>query len=272
MTYLRPSNRIDPSKKRARRLVIVLVLFAIVTSFVFPSAIGRALYIVFSPVWKVEIGTASWFLSKAKLVQSKADLIEENELMKKDFALYQVTSLELSQVQEENLVLKEMLGRPKKGNSILAAVLRRPPLSPYDTLIIDVGADSGIRVGDTVVGQDSLTLGTIREVFPSSALVELLSYPDRETEVLVGTKNVPAKSVGLGGGNFKMELPVEVAVAVGDSVRMPGINSTIMGLVGDIKIDKSGSVASILLKAPYNINDLSLIEVVSSSDEKKNVR
>lgn len=272
MTYLRQNKRIDPSKKRTRRIVVSLVVFALLAGFVFPRAIGRALHVVFSPVWKIEIGMASWAIGKAKLVQSKADLTRENEALKKESALYKVTAMELAQIREENTALKEMLGRPKKGNPVLGVVLRRPPLSPYDTLVLDIGFSDGVRVGDLVTGQDSLTLGTVKEVLESGSIVELLSFPNRETEVLVGVKNVPAKAVGLGGGNFKMELPVEVSVSVGDSVRMPGINSTIMGIIGDVVVDASGSVASVLLKAPYNMNDLSFVEVISSADEKKDNR
>lgn len=272
MTYLRPSNRIDPDKKRARRIAVFFVVVSLLVSFVFPHAVGKVLYSIFSPVWKAETETAAWFLEKVRFVESKASLIRENEAMKKELALHEVVALELTQIKDENSTLKELLGRPKKGTSLLASVLRRPPISPYDTLVIDVGSDYGIKVGDTVFAQGSLALGTIKEVFSDNAIVELFSSSDRETEVLVGVKGVPGKAVGLGGGNFKVELPVEVSAAVGDSVRMPGINTTVVGVVGDVRVDKSGSVASLLVKAPYNMNDLLFVEVISSSDEKENAR
>jgi cell shape-determining protein MreC len=272
MTYLRQSNRIDPDKKRARRIAVFFVVTSLLVSFVFPHAVGKVLYSVFSPVWKAETNIAAWFLEKIQFVESKASLIRENEMMKKELALHEVTALELTQIRDENSALKELLGRPEKGKALLAAVLRRPPISPYDTLVIDAGSDYGIALGDAVFAQGSLALGTIKEIFSDNAVIELFSSPNRETEVLVGVKGVPAKAVGLGGGNFKIELPVEVSAAIGDSVRMPGINATVIGIVGDVRIDKSGSVASLLVKAPYNMNDLSFVEVISSSDEKKNTR
>jgi len=255
-----------------RRVAVSFIVFAVLISFIFPHVIGKVLYVVFSPVWKAETETAAWFLEKVQFVESKASLVRENEAMKKELALHEVVALELSQIREENSMLKELLGRPKKGTSLLASVLRRPPISPYDTLVIDVGSDYGIKIDDAVFAQGSLALGTIKEIFSDNAIVELFSSSNRETEVLVGVKGVPAKAIGLGGGNFKIELPVEVSAAVGDSVRMPGINTTVVGIVGDVQVDKSGSVASLLVKAPYNMNDLSFVEVILSSDEKKNDR
>jgi rod shape-determining protein MreC len=229
-------------------------------------------YVVFSPVWKAEIGVAAWFLEKAQFIESKASLIRENEAMKKELALHEVTALELAQIRDENDSLKELLGRPKEGATLLTSVLRRPPISPYDTLIIDVGSNYDVKVDSPVFAQGSLALGTVKEVFSNNSIVELFSSANRETEVLVGVKGVPAKAVGLGGGNFKIELPVEASVVVGDSVRMPGINTRVIGIVGKVEVDKSGSVASLLAKVPFNMNDLSLVEVISNSNEKESAR
>ena len=44
---------------------------------------------------------------------------------------------------------------------ILSAILSKPNQSPYDTLIIDVGTQEGLKTGDTVFALGNVPIGRI---------------------------------------------------------------------------------------------------------------
>ena len=165
---------------------------------------------------------------------------------------------------------------------ILGSILSKPNQSPYDTLVIDVWDNKGIKVGDIVFALSNVPIGRVGIVYNFSSKVVLFSSPGEKTQVVVpagssGTveaggdtrpndRNLPVgqvftEAVGRGGGNFEIILPRDIVLAKGAEVVLPGINSNVLGIVEAIVSDPRDSFTKILLTSPVNIFELKFVEV-----------
>lgn len=172
-----------------------------------------------------------WLNSQAETLQNLQTLPEER---RKQQELIQNLTRELVRLREvelENARLKEQLkyrGQAPGGEYLAATVLAREPRGGVQTLLLDRGAQEGVKVGMIVVASGGL-VGRVTQVYdtvakvlpitdPSSTVNAMVQRPDsRATGLVVGqpgerlvlkflpvTEEVKAEDViitsGLGGG------------------------------------------------------------------------
>ncbi len=261
MTYLKRTNITEKRTRMTTTVISLFILGLFLIHYFFPGAYARVLYPVSTVFWNSESGILGFFANTARLVISKSSLIKENEKLNQEIARRDASTLLIETLKEENEKLKTTLGRTGKGNDILGVVLSRPPVSLYDTLIIDVGRTDGVDVGNNVYVDGDTLIGNIAEAYDHQSKVSLFSTPDREVSVLVGSSNVSAKAIGRGLGNFVITIPVEVGIEEGDVIVLPLIRPHTFGVVEKILVDSSDSLQTILFKSPVNINSLRFVEV-----------
>ena len=161
------------SRNNTKRIFIVGVLIVLGIFIV---------WYIFSWLKKFQSSTEPLYSDVASL-----SLISKQSLIKKVTALQstidsQNSSLTtLSTLESENAALKAELGRTDHINGTLARVTVPPNRSIYDTIIIDIGSDEGITVGQDVFAFGSVALGTISDVSDSSSTVSLYSASGRQT-------------------------------------------------------------------------------------------
>ena len=150
---------------------------------------------------------------------------------------------------------------------LLGAVLVKPFMSPYDTLIIDVGTSNGVLAGDIVEVEGNTFIGFVSEVYNNTSKVVLYSSPGEKVKVLIGDNDIEKEAIGLGSGNFKVEIPTEIDVKEGDSIVIPSISTNIFGVVEKVEFKESDSFQNVLFKIPINIAELKWVEVVLSNNK-----
>ncbi|MFZ3016057.1 MAG: rod shape-determining protein MreC, partial [Minisyncoccia bacterium] len=169
--------------------------------------------------------------------------------------------LNYNSVLDENIKIKEIMGRMKAGQMTLAGILSKPNQSPYDTLIIDTGEKEGVLVGQRVFAFGNIPIGRITDVFPSSSKVVLYSNPGEKTDVVVSGKDIYLQAIGRGGGNFEMTLPRDFVLDLGTEIILPGITPYVLGTVATIISDPRDSFQKALLVSPVNIQEIKFVEV-----------
>jgi cell shape-determining protein MreC len=163
----------------------------------------------------------------------------------------------------ENASLKEILGRKNESVSMtLAAILAKPSQSPYDTIIVDVGVEQGIKVGDKVFALGNVPIGYVAEAYPNTSKVILYSNSGEKTFAIV--KEVSMEIVGRGGGNFEMILPRDFTLAKEDQAVLPGIVPYVVGTVETIISDPRDSFIKALLVSPVNIQEIKFVQIETS--------
>ncbi|MSR71040.1 hypothetical protein EXS62_03320 [Candidatus Kaiserbacteria bacterium] len=237
-------NRLTHIQKRSRRARYAA--FAAVALLVLAAALWHAplqgvLWSVLKPVVQARFGGEG--------AQSAATLASTTALLADREALY-----------VENLDLKKRLGRDAGLVRILGAVLLRPPMTPYDTLLIDAGSEEGIAAGDRVAAAGTALIGRVSEVYPHAARVVLYSAPGEKHEGLL-RGSVPVEFEGQGGGSLTAKLPAGTSVSAGDPVLLPGIAG---GLAGDVSyVERAGSESFVTLyiRLPADPFSLRYVEV-----------
>jgi len=162
----------------------------------------------------------------------------------------------------ENDQLKDVLGRtPDKDDRILSVILSRPPQTPYDSLIIDIGQDQDLSSGDLVYAESNYLIGYVDTVYSYSSAVKLFSSPDQKLNVLIGSSTVPVVAEGRGSGNFYIRVPENITVNVGDPIMVPSLDSIILGSAEKVESGQGDAYTYVYFKLPVMLNTLQYVQI-----------
>jgi len=263
MMRLQQSRNIKSNYKWVWVVVVLLILVGAWKLPTIRAVFSTGVASVAEPFWAAETYVTERGGKYLPDLRSKRDLIADNKRLATELVVLRMQYLNKELLAQENAELKELLGRHDTERlSLLSVVLTKPNRSLYDTLIIDVGATSGVETGNRVLAHSDITIGEIDEVFVNSSRVKLYSSPGEELDVTVGRDNVASVARGTGNGNFEIQLPHGVDIKEGDAVSFPTINAELIGLVQTIIASPSDSFQTLLLKSPVNIYELKWVEVL----------
>jgi cell shape-determining protein MreC len=148
---------------------------------------------------------------------------------------------------------QEATSRIESKERLASGILAVPYQSPYDTLVIDRGAQGGASLGALVYSNAGAPLGTIIELTPRTAVVGLFTSPGVRTLVYVPALSVLARGVGIGGGVMEVTLPHGTAVRKGTAVTLPTLSGEYIGTIAHTTSDpgEPGVIASVPLHHAY---------------------
>lgn len=229
-------------------IVVVVILFILRTFF--PGVVAT----LAGPLWSAGSlatdasgGVAAFFGDKVNLMQERDAFAREVEALRAQNAVLAARTTDL----------ERLFGtRTEHTSGVLAGVLVRPPVSPYDTFVIDQGSRDGLAVGQMVRGAGGIPLGSVESVSADTARVLLYSAPGRVTEGWVGELRTPVSLEGASAGAFRTSVPRESIVAVGEQVYLPGGGALPIGTVVRVDTDPSSPQAVIHVKPfsnPFSI-------------------
>ncbi|MDE2031325.1 MAG: hypothetical protein KGI58_03670 [Patescibacteria group bacterium] len=254
-------KRIAKRKNIIRNIIVIGILFIISISGVLAWS-GKLFNIIGLPIWKAQNNVLSTANNESYLLRSKSSLFNENEMLKKDNIDLKNQMIDYQIIKNENDKLKELLGRiPPKENLILATILAKPNRSPYDTLIIDIGSDSGMTNNLQVFGDGNVPIGEISKVYPNTSLVTLYSNPGKITPGVLDGSNTSVELIGRGGGNFDMMIPIDVPSENGKLVVIPNLKTDIIAIVDGVISAPTDPMKKVLLHSPVNVQGLKWVEV-----------
>lgn len=196
---------------------------------------------------------------------SKAELNNEVDELQKQIDTYKSGMITLDILKRENKELSETLSRSQHTNKVLvpATILAKPPQTPYDVIILDVGKSNGVDVGDYVYVSDNIFLGRVIRANEKTSSVHLASSPGIETQSVVFPVDMFITVTGLGGGIFQAKLPIDIHIEVGDRVVTRGSSPYVVGIVEEVISRPSDSFQTIKAISPINIGNLSWVSVYS---------
>jgi cell shape-determining protein MreC len=194
------------------------------------------------------------------IFESKNSIEVENQKLKDQLAQVQVNIDRDKLLTQENSELKDLLGRHDKNTSILATVLSKPPLSLYDSVVVDVGSSDHITAGDLVLASGFVPVGGISTVSSHTSTVSLFSSFGQKVEVRIG-KNIQTLAEAQGGGEFLIKLPKGTVLAEGDPISAPGIGAGIFGHVENIQTNENDPFIYVRFNLPVNLSELHFLQI-----------
>ncbi|MBI5139693.1 hypothetical protein HZA26_03750 [Candidatus Nomurabacteria bacterium] len=255
-------------KKAKRNKILKFASFFLIFIFIiyFQSGIfgkfSPIVHFIFRPVFFLGNGIGGKFSSLGAYFSFKESILNDNQNLKLELDKMMARALNYDSLLDENIKLKETLGRKnEKDNLILAGILSKPNRNFYDVLIIDTGEGKGIKAGDMVLALGNIPIGRVDTVYSNSAKVVLFSSGGERQEVIIPGKDIFIEMTGRGGGNFEISISREVELSEGVEVVLPGLNSYVVAVVQKIISDSRDPLQKALLVSPVNIQELKFVEV-----------
>jgi rod shape-determining protein MreC len=218
------------------------------------------------PFWNIKNNLSDDFNYFFAFIGSRKNLVDENQKLSDGKAQDDLKLLRFNILEKENADLKAMLGRKDSSeNQILAYVLMKPPQSYYDILIVDIGSNLGIKVGDKVEVAGGAVVGEVSEVYANTSKVKIYSSSGGKMDAMVERSNVPVVLVGNGNGQFEAQMPKESDIKNGDLVSAAGLSGVIFGTVRNVESNASDAFQKVLVKAPFNVSELRTVLIDKSN-------
>jgi cell shape-determining protein MreC len=151
------------------------------------------------------------------------------------------------------------------NSRVLGVILARPPRTPYDSLLIDIGEDEGLMPGDVVYAEGNYVIGEIGEVFKDTSVLVLYSAPGQNHDVLLGSSTIPVVAEGRGSGNFYIKVPKNIVVTEGDQIVAPDIKNKIFGTVERVDSGEGDAYSYVYFKLPVNLYALHYVQIKKST-------
>lgn len=255
-----------PRRPRARAgaLWIALGLFLVVLSvLMWRTTFSGFFWQVLEPVLTTRTKIGGVFGQVRAQFMNKNDLYTQNIHLQETLASTSMALLDRDLLYRENLELKQRLGHTIEQKRVLAGVIARPPALPYDQLIIDAGTREGVTVGSPVAAGGTVVIGTVSEVYGSSSRVKLFSSSGETYDALLQLKGglIPISVEGLGAGTLVTKLPIDTAVAVGDTAVLPGLAASFIATVSAINAPHDQSFMTVYMRMPVSPFTLRYVEV-----------
>lgn len=239
----------------ALALFVLVFIFAILR-FVLPGT----LITVAKPFWFVGSSLSAGVGNVSSFFTDKVALTNERDRLLADNAAYYAKNAMLN---ARVMDLERLLGnRTERVNGILAGVLSRPPVSPYDVLIVDTGSDAGVSVGNRADGPGGMPLGEVESVTKSSARILLYSTPGKETESWIGETRIPVTLIGEGSGAMSAVVAREAGITVGDLVYASGPGALPVGSVTVVGNDPSSPRSRVDIRPLLNPFSVTWVTII----------
>ena len=262
MTHQFQDKKQIEKRRKIIRNVIGFSIFFILSALGVLSLSGKLFNYIGRPIWETEQSITRVFYNINYLLHTKTSLSNENKKLVEENSNARLLMIDYQILKNENNELKEILGRLPVGNNfILGNILTKPNHSPYDTIIIDIGSDDGIKEGSQVYSNGNIPIGNISKIYNKTSLVSLYTNPGQKTEGFIDGTNASVELVGRGGGNFEMIIPIELSVEKGTIVFFPGSTSLVIALVDEIISEPTDPFKKVILSSPVNVQNLKWVQV-----------
>src|SRR3989344_2727492 len=146
MAYIIKSSRRSEGGNTGRKILFSLLFIALITFLFLKFDFGGVGLKVFSPALKVYNSLTENIASGFGFLAPKSHLIEQNESLKNRISELEIKLLALEQGREltSDIILDE------NRQFVRTFILSAPPQTPYDTLLLDKGANQGVKIGDDI--------------------------------------------------------------------------------------------------------------------------
>ena len=209
----------------------------------------------FFPGVLTTLATPFWQVGSA--ISSSLLVFENTQTLARE---HRELTAQFEALQNENLSLKTSLKDigllEREDGDIVAGVLARPPLSPYDVLVVNRGTRDGVVVGALTYAKGGVPVGVVADASAMSSRIALFSSAGYVTEGWVGEAQLPVTFVGEGAGTFSSHVPRESEILAGDLVYVAGGGARPIGVVSEVKSEASSPEAELRIRpfvSPFSI-------------------
>jgi rod shape-determining protein MreC len=188
------------------------------------TAIRGQIEVVVQPLWRLAGLPAKLGDAVRDDASTRARLAKDNATLRNALLISGARIARLQTAAAENARLRGLLGAAEQGGlDVQLAPILDIALDPTrQRVVLDIGADQGVTLGQAAVDADGL-IGQVIEVRPSTATVLLLTDPDHAVPVAVSRNGIRLVAYGRGDRFELANVPTSSDVKVGDRVVTSGL-------------------------------------------------
>ena len=258
-------------------VVVVTLLFGIMTALGDGKANGAedAAADVRTPFQKVAQALVSRVEGYYGYLFSYDMLVQENENLRAQIADLEKQVRENEQAKEENVKLRELLNLSQKHSDFVfesAKVVSWNASNWASTFTISKGFEAGLEVGDAVVTEYGVLVGTVSEVGTNWSTVDTVVDIGTSIGVLVGIEETSAMLLGdytlMNSQYMKISFVAESGqVITGDVVVTSGAGGAypqglILGTVSSVHTEAAGQIEYAVVEPFTDLNALNQVFVI----------
>jgi len=208
------------------------------------------------PIYKIAAAPADWVHQASTAFAQRGKLIDENRQLREALLLAEARLNRMDAVTHQNERLKQLLDTQQLlGMHAQLARLIDVQLGPTrDRVMLNVGADEGVHVGQAVIDSHGV-MGQIVEILPHASVAMLVIDPDHAVPVTISRTGLRGIAHGTGDTSQLVvpNLPLSSDVKAGDRLVTSGLGGRFpagfpVGTVSQLKRDASGMFMEALVK------------------------
>jgi cell shape-determining protein MreC len=230
------SRRISQNKKLIR--ITVIAVGCILVILLMPKLVNIAVAIVVAPINISKTWVTQSASSLPQYFRNRSELIHEISSLKADLSAVSGDRSTVQILARENVELRSLLGYEGEER-VLAGVIGRSGVLPYDSLMLDRGTKNGVVNGAPVYIGENNVIGIIKNATTHTSLVELVTTPAFKTTVYIMGPDIYTNAVGMGGGQMRVGVPQGIVLSEGDLVVLPSVTSGVYGAVSYVQSEAS---------------------------------
>jgi rod shape-determining protein MreC len=260
-------------RRKKYKIFLAVVLLLIFLNIIGFSSFGQK--ILGGMVNSISSGLRSSSTKKSDNKATKAQLIDENIVLKSQIESKEAELANFYSLQEENEKLKKYLNffETNSYDYVLANVVWQENLLSFSNynqnLVINKGSDDGIRTGLAVINESGVIIGKIIEVNNKSSKLCIISNNFCKMAVTVNNFD---HSIGLAEGNLGLSIKLNYVsqgetLGINDMIITSGLEPDIppglaVGRINFINQEVNDIWQDVNAEALFNVNNLSIISVI----------
>ena len=183
--------------------------------------------------------------------------------------------LEALAVENEQLTALLAIRSSLEHETVAARVIAREVADVSRVLMIDVGTEDGLEIGDVVVGAGGALVGRVTELGSSAARVTLINDPASTVIGQIVSSRATGEVAGDLGGVLVMskidatqqvalgEEVVTAGISLGEAVRSPYPQGLVIGRIIDVVRDPNAVVQTAFVEPAVDLGRLELLLVIT---------
>lgn len=267
MPYHRQTNNFKKFFSLKNSAVLFFVVIILVTETINPGLIKKPFQSASLSLYFVKNDIENHIKDVFSLLISKEQLSEENRNLTESYAtLSTFCASSIVSLKNNQVELEKSLGRRAvslKNHLGTAYVIAKPPITSYGSVIIDLGAQSGIKAGNKVLVGEYI-VGIVSEVEKDKSTVKLYGEKGENVSLLVGTNRLTLTGIGKGLGTFESGTANESKIALGENVWLYDYPEYLFGTVVLITQSSANQYQTLTIKTPVNVFELSSVDIISN--------
>lgn len=251
-----------------RSRVLALSSFALLTLLLLQEPLQRSALAVVRFPFGVVKGTVKTLVRLPRL----ASWSEERERLRAELLQRQLEVAQLREVMRQSATAQRLVTAHALPEGVVATVIDRSRIPTQQTVLLDKGQRHGLTLGGVVVDADGVA-GRILELFPSTALVLLVTDAESRVAGLVERSRETGLLVGRGHGSCELiYLDLEADVEAGDRVVTAGLGGAspkglLLGVISRVIKDEARGTAWAVVRPAAHLGRLEEVLCLPGSEE-----